>query len=104
VANGITKGVKNALARNDHHSMCSCGFALPKYPGRYPKVCPSCGADRSVPEDDDMGGGIVSPLSEGMRAGDIFVQDGCKLTVVEIDEGIAYCVDAQGNARDILIE
>ena len=27
--------------------MCNdCGFPLPRYPGRYPKTCPSCGKAR----------------------------------------------------------
>lgn len=39
----LTTGVKNALARGDFKAKCAeCGFALPKYPGRYPKCCPNC--------------------------------------------------------------
>jgi len=51
----MTTGVKNALSRGSVHSMCDCGFPLPKYPGRYPKACPSCGDERKQPasESDD---------------------------------------------------
>lgn len=39
----ITPGLRNALARGRTYATCvECGFALPKYPGRYPKCCPHC--------------------------------------------------------------
>lgn len=44
---GMTNGIKNALSKGCVHSMCKdCGFPLPRYPGRYPKSCPSCGEER----------------------------------------------------------
>ena len=60
VNGGMTTGVKNALARGDVHSMCAdCGFPLPKYPGRYPKACPSCGADKKSDESIEEGDQIT---------------------------------------------
>lgn len=50
---GLTPGIKNAMARGDVHSLCKCGFPLPKYPGRYPKNCPHCGETRAVKEAAD---------------------------------------------------
>lgn len=48
---GMTTGVKKALARmtgDKQRSICpKCGFVLPKYPGRYPSACPSCGEART---------------------------------------------------------
>ena len=45
----MTHGIYNAYSRRVdpavlHHICKSCGFYIPKYPGRYPRNCPSCGA------------------------------------------------------------
>lgn len=54
VQEGMTRGVLNALNKNRSRSVCDqCGFPLPVYPGRYPSVCPSCGADRTPGGRDD---------------------------------------------------
>lgn len=38
-----TLGIRNALHRYSPRLVCpSCDFAVPKYPGRYPKACPEC--------------------------------------------------------------
>lgn len=51
----MTTGVKTALSRGSVHSMCTdCGFPLPKYPGRYPKACPSCGTERKTSESVEL--------------------------------------------------
>lgn len=45
VQEALTPGAAKALGKLDaaRHRPCSvCGFALPKYPGRYPKACPGC--------------------------------------------------------------
>ena len=52
MAPGLSGGMKNALKRrfrdgeSDSGVCCphpDCGFALPRYPGRYPRSCPLCG-------------------------------------------------------------
>lgn len=59
----MTQGVMNAVAKSPQHSVCGCGFPLPRYPGRYPKNCPNCGEERVPPADpvtqseDDEGDG-----------------------------------------------
>lgn len=83
--NGITKGVKNALARQEHHSMCDCGFALPRYPGRYPKSCPSCGGDRETSE------------ARVVRVGDR-IEEG---VVVEVVGHIAYAEAENGTVWEV---
>jgi len=43
----LTPGLENMMRNYPKPSgrNCSeCGFGLPKYPGRYPGKCPSCGA------------------------------------------------------------
>jgi hypothetical protein len=43
---GITRGMKNAYAKQENKKTCpACGTAVPKYPGRYPNKCPECGAE-----------------------------------------------------------
>jgi len=98
---GMTRGVKNALARKDHHSMCGtdgCGFALPKYPGRYPKDCPSCGEPRakaeapaSAPEEsfDLELGGTVHHAEKGRGV------------IVELDGDTAYAEYPDGSVEEI---
>ena len=40
----MTTGVKNAIAKGRVKEVCSgCNFPIPVYPGRYPKLCVSCG-------------------------------------------------------------
>jgi hypothetical protein len=40
----VTQGVINAMLKRPVRVVCAaCGFPVPKYPGRYPKNCPSCG-------------------------------------------------------------
>lgn len=50
----MTPGVVRALQRHPHHSVCDCGFPLPRYPGRYPKHCPKCGEERRVPSPEEV--------------------------------------------------
>lgn len=85
--NGLTKGVKNALARQEHHSMCSCGFALPKYPGRYPKNCPSCGC--SLPTSEARSVCVGEKIDEGL--------------VVEVDGDIAYVEAEDGTIQEVAL-
>jgi hypothetical protein len=88
---GITTGIKNALSRGSVHSMCKdCGFPLPRYPGRYPKTCPSCGEERhpetpheSV-EEVSLAPGLVPDI------GDTVTLDERTATVVYVDEEAAY--------------
>lgn len=47
----LTAGVKKALAKQPHTTVCACGFPMPKYPGRYPKKCPACGEPRTPTSD-----------------------------------------------------
>ena len=43
---GLTKGMRNAYSRNENKMVCQeCGLPVPKYPGRYPRLCPECGAE-----------------------------------------------------------
>jgi hypothetical protein len=96
---GLTKGVKNALARREHHSMCpDCGFALPRYPGRYPKSCPSCGTERKVEEGSRLGvvageipeiGGTITHVFKGVG------------TIVEADVGVAWVECLDGSIEEI---
>ena len=55
----MTPGVLNALNRHPAHHVCDCGFPLPRYPGRYPKCCPQCGAERT-PEPQTQDTATVS--------------------------------------------
>lgn len=96
MAEGLTKGVKNALAKRDHHSLCKdCGFALPKYPGRYPKCCPSCGTEREVAEAEQ------AVMLENYRVGMQMVHEGASCVVVEVDEGVAYAETPEGEIVEI---
>lgn len=50
IAEAMTPGVLNALLRGKNLGPCNdCGFALPVYPGRYPKNCPHCAKPRKAP-------------------------------------------------------
>jgi rubrerythrin len=41
---GLSKAVQKVVANGDVKHKCgNCGFAIPPYPGRYPKNCPECG-------------------------------------------------------------
>lgn len=52
----VTYGMRKALDKTGSHAKCpECGFVIPKYPGRYPRYCPSCG------------GLIVPKKSESLR-------------------------------------
>lgn len=51
---GFTPGAMRALSKLGGRVPCAnCGFALPRYPGRYPKHCPQCDVEMStaVPSD-----------------------------------------------------
>jgi hypothetical protein len=40
----LTNGMKNVFSKMKVKSVCpQCELHVPKYPGRYPKNCPSCG-------------------------------------------------------------
>jgi len=45
-----------------HHTCRSCGLRVPRYPGRYPRRCPSCGLDLMAPVDVEA---VVEALVEG---------------------------------------
>lgn len=95
---GLTRGVKNALARKEHHSMCSntdCGFALPKYPGRYPKDCPSCGEPRAKAEESNC----VSTVPELGETVDVAGEMG---RVVEVDGDTAYVEFPDGTIQAVV--
>jgi len=107
VAQGMTTGVKNALSRGSVHSMCKeCGFPLPRYPGRYPKDCPSCGGERQVEKADEETSRI------GMSAYELVIEDGYVPsvgdtftvgeqtgTIVEVDEDAAYVEWSDGEVQ-----
>ena len=45
IVEALTAGAARALSKLEgtRHVPCAvCGFALPKYPGRYPSACPQC--------------------------------------------------------------
>jgi hypothetical protein len=65
----LTPGLLRAITRNGTRTVHGCGFAMPKYPGRYPKNCPHCGdpfqnspAPASAP---DPGTPPMSTVGEG---------------------------------------
>jgi len=40
----VSQGIINAMLKGPVKVVCAaCGFPIPKYPGRYPSNCPSCG-------------------------------------------------------------
>ena len=40
---GLTPGAARAITKLGGRAPCgTCGFSLPKYPGRYPSKCPQC--------------------------------------------------------------
>jgi len=51
---GITKGMKNAYSKlGSPRYVCSnnnCGVTVPRYGGRYPSACPSCGGGLDAPK------------------------------------------------------
>ena len=59
----FSPGLIRALSRQKiHGEPCSgCGFPMPTYPGRYPKTCPGCGAERPAFDEQRE--------SEGARRG-----------------------------------
>ncbi len=96
VKTGLTRGIKNALARKEHHSMCAndgCGFALPKYPGRYPKDCPSCGEPRAKAEESD---------DDSLELGStVHNADKGRGVIVEVDGHMAYAEYPDGSIEEI---
>lgn len=42
---GMTRHYQKMVAENPWHRCEKCDFGVGKYPGRYPRYCPSCGAD-----------------------------------------------------------
>ncbi len=40
----LTPGIRNVMAKKlETKTSCpDCGFAIPRYPGRYPSLCPHC--------------------------------------------------------------
>lgn len=51
----ITKGMAKAMSGLRIHATCSCGMSIPKYTGRYPAKCPSCGGDLKTHVDAEDG-------------------------------------------------
>lgn len=57
----LTPGLIRALSKTKVLRMCSCGFPMPVYPGRYPSKCPICSKSRkesdaeSTSADDSAG-------------------------------------------------
>lgn len=49
----ITGGMARLFNRKVKRVCPSCGLTIPVYPGRYPVVCPHCGADPEVTEKLD---------------------------------------------------
>lgn len=47
----VTPGLSRALSKLSTKDVCACGFPMPKYPGRYPLNCPSCGKPRGQGEE-----------------------------------------------------
>ena len=95
---GITSGIKNALSKGNVHSMCDdCGFPLPRYPGRYPKTCPSCGKDRHPETPHESVETISSIPGIALHVGDVLEFDDRTATVVEVDDDAAYleCKDGK---------
>jgi hypothetical protein len=84
----MTQGIKNALSRGSVHSLCTdCGFPLPRYPGRYPKTCPSCGVDKptaTAEEELTLAPGEVPDVGDTLTIGERTA------TVVEVDDDAAY--------------
>jgi len=39
----LTRGMANALKKQESRVTCECGFSVPRYEGRYPNRCPQCG-------------------------------------------------------------
>lgn len=48
----MTSGVLKALSKGKKRTVCSCGFPIPVYPGRYPSKCPLCGEPLKKGTDD----------------------------------------------------
>jgi hypothetical protein len=70
----ITRGMANAMGRGGGTiaRRCEgCGLGIPRYRGRYPSVCPSCGGD--LVEADDPVKESVGPLREGVETADAMV-------------------------------
>jgi hypothetical protein len=85
----MTTGVKNALSRGSVHSTCTCGFPLPRYPGRYPKTCPSCGDERKVSEGAIYSANTLADVIEFAEVpaiGETVTTPRGTATVVESDE------------------
>lgn len=51
----VTPGMAKALGKGEVAKHCAkCGLDCPKYPGRYPKLCPACGYDWEVPGEIEL--------------------------------------------------
>lgn len=95
---GMTPGIKNALSRGSVHSVCEeCGFPLPRYPGRYPKTCPSCGADKPTAAAEEL---ALAP-GEVPEVGDTLTIGDRTATVVEVDEDAAYLEWEDGEVQTL---
>ena len=42
ILEALTPGAARAISKLGTRPCATCGFALPKYPGRYPSKCPQC--------------------------------------------------------------
>lgn len=66
--------------------MCTeCGFPLPKYPGRYPKACPSCGSEKAPDKTN------YQP-SESEEVGDTITTADRTGTIIEANKYM-YCIE-----------
>lgn len=66
----FSPGLTNAYSagRTERTDACpQCGFSLPRYPGRYPAKCPSCGCDRCATEVDENPAHPATPFKERVR-------------------------------------
>lgn len=57
VTHKMTKGIANALgkmaSKNTKYVCGDCGYAVPKYSGRYPTSCPQCGGALAAPQETE---------------------------------------------------
>ena len=65
-AKKVTSGMANTMNKATKFKCSECGLSIPKYPGRYPKFCPNCGAEI---------GKVKEALGEGVKETQALVGD-----------------------------